>query len=303
MRIGFISLGAMGAPMASLIQQAATTPIVVHARRRESADGVLALGATWADTPAEVAAQVDIIITMLPDLPELREVTHGDDGVLSGAQEPLVLVACSTSSPAATRELAEEIFRDSDGLVRLVDAPVSGGVEGAAEGSLSIFLGGEDDAAAMAAEALAPCGKSVHLGPSGSGQVAKAANQHIVAATTVAVSEALVMAERAGLDLAQLVPLLAGGYAGSRLLDVKGKNWITHDHPSASPAKFMIKDLSFARDSAADTATPTPVLDAAHAVYRALVEAGFGDQDSSVVQEYLASASPDDERGGDSEAR
>lgn len=288
MRIGFISLGAMGAPMAALIQGAHTgQPLVVHSRRRESADAVLGLGATWASTPAHLASQVDIIITMLPDLPELREITSGKDGVLAGVRGPLVLVACSTSSPRATRALGEELAAESGGLVQLVDAPVSGGVEGAAAGTLSIFLGGQPDAANSAAAALAPCGTCVHVGPLGAGQVAKAANQHIVAATTVALGEALVMAERAGLDLATLVPLLGGGYAGSRLLEVKGQRFIEHDHSPASPAKFMIKDLSFALETAAETETETPVLKAASAVFQAMVEAGLGDLDSSGVQRYF----------------
>ena len=123
---------------------------------------------------------------------------------------------------------------------------MSGGVEGAAAGELSIFLGGSPRAGEAATAALTSCGTCAHLGPLGSGQVAKAANQLIVAATTVALGEAVVMAERAGLDLAALIPSLAGGYAGSRLLEVKGKKFIDRDHSPASPARFMIKDLRFA---------------------------------------------------------
>lgn len=292
MRIGFISLGAMGAPMAALIQRSSRAPIVVHARRKDSAQEVLDLGAHWAPTPRELASRVDVVITMLPDLPELKEVTYGDEGLLAGLGGDLTVVACSTSSPRETRELGDDLTRDSGGRIQLVDAPVSGGVEGAKEGSLSIFLGGPPRAVAQASDALSPCGTPVHLGPLGAGQVAKAANQHIVAATTVALGEALVMAERAGLELATLVPLLGGGYAGSRLLEVKGQRFIDHDHSPASPAKFMIKDLDFALSSAQDTSTQTPVLEAASGVFHSMVEAGMGDLDSSGVQAFLSSDAP-----------
>lgn len=289
-RIGFIGLGTMGAPMASLIQAArpSGSPVVVHARRQESAADLLADGALWAHSPAELARQVDVIITMLPDLPELREQLEGEQGILAGATGPLTVVACSTSSPARTRELGAEIAHRSGGMVRLVDAPVSGGVEGAAQGSLSIFIGGDEDAAAEAASALAPCGEPVRLGPLGSGQVAKAANQLIVAATMGALGEALVMAERSGLDLATLVPLLAGGYAGSRLLDLKGPRFVERDYAAASPARFMIKDLEYARDTAERTGTDAPILSAAQEMFIGMVEAGLGDLDTAGVQAFLS---------------
>jgi len=292
-RIGFIGLGAMGAPMAERIQQARppSAPLIVHARRKRSAARVLTAGAAWAETPADLAREVDVVVTMLPDLPELREVIYSG-GLLSGAQAPLAVVACSTSSPEGTRAFGAEVAKDSNGLVELVDAPVSGGVEGAAAGSLSIFLGGSPEAAGAAATALAPCGTCAHLGPLGSGQVAKAANQLVVAATIVALGEAVVMAERAGLDLATLIPILSGGYAGSRLLEVKGQKFVDHDHSPASPARFMIKDLRFALAEASATGTPAPVLQAAETVFRHMVEAGMGDLDSAGVQAYLDSVRP-----------
>lgn len=293
-RIGFIGLGAMGGPMAERIQQQrpASAPLVLHARRKESAATALRAGAVWAETPADLASRVDVVVTMLPDLPELREVIYASGGLLSGAQAPLVVVACSTSSPEETRAFGADVAKDSDSLLELVDAPVSGGIEGAAAGRLSIFLGGSPQAAQAAAAALAPCGTCAHLGPLGSGQVAKAANQLIVAATTAALGEAVVMAERAGLDLAALIPILAGGYAGSRLLEVKGQKFIDHDHSPASPARFMIKDLRFALAEASATGTPAPILQAAETVFRHMVEAGMGDLDSAGVQAYLDSVRP-----------
>ena len=292
-RIGFIGLGAMGAPMAQRIQdQRASAPLVVHARRKESATAALRAGAVWAESPADLAGHVDVVVTMLPDLPDLREVIYASGGLLSGARAPLVVIACSTSSPEETRAFGAEVAKDSRGLLELVDAPVSGGVEGAAAGDLSIFLGGSPRAAEAATAALTACGTCAHLGPLGSGQVAKAANQLIVAATTVALGEAVVMAERAGLDLAALIPSLAGGYAGSRLLEVKGKKFIDRDHSPASPARFMIKDLRFALAEAAATGTPAPVLHAAETVFRHMAEVGMGDLDSAGVQAYLDSVRP-----------
>lgn len=290
MRIGFIGLGAMGAPMATRIHSAQPpdTPLVVHARRPESAAGLLARGAVWAESAAALAARVDVVLTMLPDLPELREQLEGPSGILAGAGGPLTVVVCSTSSAAGTRELGAELAEVSGGRVTLVDAPVSGGVEGAAEGTLSIFLGGSAKSAGLAEAALAACGTAVHLGPLGSGQVAKAANQLVVAATMGALGEALAMAERSGLDLATLVPLLAGGYAGSRLLEVKGQRFIDRDYSPASPAGFMIKDLSFAQEIAAHTGTDAQVLAASQSMFTNMVAAGLGDLDTSAVLAHLS---------------
>ncbi len=295
-RIGFIGLGAMGSPMAAHIARSRRsgstggTPLGVHSRRRISAEEVLAAGGEWAGSPAALARASDVVLTVLPDLPDLEQLLDGEDGLLAGADHPLVLVVCSTSSPAGVRELGARLRNRTDGRVLLVDAPISGGVEGAREASLSIFVGGEPAPAAAAIAALGPCGRAVHLGPLGSGQVAKAANQLIVAATTAALAEALVAAERAGLDLAALVPILAGGYAGSRLLDVKGPRFVAHDHSPASPARFMIKDLRYAHEVAADTGTPSPMLDAAAGMFSAMVGAGLGDLDSAGVQAYLEQA-------------
>lgn len=260
--IGFIGLGAMGLSMATHILDSLAGSggeLLVTARRPQAAASIVESGAKWAETAADIAGRSAVVVTMLPDLPELVEVVYGDGGLLEGVSAPIVVVACSTSSPQETRQLGERLTADSGGLVSLVDAPVSGGVEGAADGTLSIFLGGEAGPVAQAGDVLNACGTCEYLGPLGSGQVAKAANQLIVAATTAALAEAMVIAERAGLDLAQLVPILGGGYAGSRLLEIKGHHFIDHDHSPASPAKFMIKDLRFAAQEADTTSTHAPM--------------------------------------------
>lgn len=287
--IGVIGLGTMGAAMAQHIAGAhADTGVLVHSRRRESAAVAEAAGAHWAATAAEVGAGCAVVLTVLPDLPELEQVLTGPDGLLAGVTTPTVLVICSTSSPAAVRRLADELRTRSGGLLHCVDAPLSGGREGATAATLSIFAGGADADVAAATRALAACGRVVHLGPLGAGQVAKACNQLIVAATTVALAESAVLAERSGLDLAALFDILGGGYAGSRLLEVKAEKLTHRDHSPDSPARLMIKDLQFVLDEAEATDTPDEHVRLLQDLYRQVVSAGLGDLDSTVVQRYLA---------------
>ncbi len=180
--------------------------------------------------------------------------------------------------------------------MRVVDAPVSGGDEGATVGTLAVMVGGAPEDVAVALPVLAATGTAVHLGPLGAGQVAKACNQMVVAATLVALSEAAVVAERAGLDVAAMFDLLAGGYAGSRVLEVKKRRFATHDHSPSGAAKFMVKDLSFATDEARSTKTATPQLDVLRAVFTDLTAQGMGDLDTAVVQAYIESLDPRRER-------
>ena len=288
--VGLIGLGAMGRPMASQLLRAARergVDLVVHSRRESSATALVADGALWAATPREVAARCDVVLTMLPDLPELAAILDGDDGLLAGLGRPTVLVVSSTSSPDGVRSLARDLADRAEGGLAVVDAPVSGGVEGAAAGTLSIMVGGGDDDVARVLPWLEALGSPVHLGPVGAGQVAKACNQLIVAATTVALGEASVIAERAGLDLGRLLDLLGGGYAGSRVLEVKKSRLVAHDHTPASPARFMIKDLAFAAAEAASTGTAVEQLPVLQRVYEELTKRGLGDLDSSVVQRYV----------------
>ncbi|MCK6210212.1 NAD(P)-dependent oxidoreductase [Georgenia sp. EYE_87] len=288
--VGLIGLGAMGRPMAAHLLRAARergVDLVVNSRRQSSAAGLVADGAHWAPTPREVAARCEVVLTMLPDLPELAEILDGDDGLLAGLAGPTVLVVSSTSSPDGVRDLARDLADRTGRRLAVVDAPVSGGVEGAADGTLSIMVGGADDDVATVLPWLEALGTPVHLGPVGAGQVAKACNQLIVAATTVALGEASVIAERAGLDLGRLLDLLGGGYAGSRVLEVKKSRLVAHDHTPASPARFMIKDLAFAAAEAERTGTAVEQLPVLQRVYEQLTEQGLGDLDSSVVQRYV----------------
>lgn len=285
--VGVLGLGVMGAPMAGHLL-AARGALHVTARRPASATELVAAGATWHGSPRELAAAVDVLVVVLPDLPDLEALLDGEDGVLAGVTGRLLVVVCSTVSPDGVRNLDARLRASTDGAVRVVDAPVSGGEEGAVAGTLSIMVGGPTDDARTALDVLAACGRAEHLGPLGAGQVVKACNQMIVAATVQALGEASVLAERSGLDVGRLLDLLGAGYAGSRVLDVKAHRFATHDHSPSGAARFMVKDLGFAAAEAERTGTSTPQLDVLRATFTALTDAGLGDADTSVVQRHLA---------------
>jgi 2-hydroxy-3-oxopropionate reductase len=285
-RIGVIGLGNMGLPM-TLNLLAAGRAVTVTGRSRDRATAALDAGAAWTATPRELAAASDVIVLMVPDLPQVEELLFGADGLVASGEEALVVV-CSSVSPVGLRELDARLDAASNGRMRLVDAPVSGGTEGAAAGTLSIMLGGSAAQAARAAAALAPCGTPVHLGPLGAGDVAKACNQLIVAATMTAIAEASVIAERAGLDLDALLTLLQGGYAGSRVLETKRERLVARDYSPTGVARFMVKDLAFAAAAADETATRAPVLEAVRGVFDDVVAAGLGDDDLAVVHRLVA---------------
>lgn len=281
--IGVLGLGAMGAPMTRRLLEAGTN--VVISSRREKPD-LVAAGATWASTPREVGAAADAVLLMLPDLPEVEEVLAGPDGLLAEAGDLLVMIG-STSSATGVRELDQRLRAGSGDRVRLLDCPVSGGQDGAEAGTLSIMVGGTDEDAALAAELLAPCGNPVHLGPLGAGEVAKACNQMVVAATILAIGEASVLAERSGLDLEQMWTLLGGGYAGSTLLRSRHRKVVDAEYSASGMAKYMVKDLSFATDVAEVTGTNAALLPALHAAFSELVEHGLGDLDMSVTRKFV----------------
>ena len=220
--VGVIGLGMMGRPMAVNILNSGAGPVHITGRSRDRYSDLVAAGAEWHDTPRSLAGAARVLLLMLPDLPQVEEVLAGPDGILASEPEDLLLIIASSSSPVGVRELGMRLARTTAGAVRVVDAPVSGGVEGAEAGTLSIMVGGEERDVADAWAVLSACGNPVHLGPLGSGQVAKACNQMIVASTILALGEAAVLAERSGLDLAELFRLLGGGYAGQ---PHPGKPW------------------------------------------------------------------------------
>ncbi|WP_217183290.1 NAD(P)-dependent oxidoreductase [Streptomyces sp. AC495_CC817] len=283
--VGVVGLGAMGRPMADRLLRA-RGELVIHARRPQPE--LLDAGAAWAETPRELASRVDVLLVMLPDLPPLEELLAGEDGLLAGDGDLLLLIG-STSSAPAVRELAARLDEQTSGRVRVVDCPVSGGVDGAEAGRLSIMLGGSPDDAAVAADVLSACGTPVLLGPLGAGEVAKACNQLVVSATILALGEATVLAERSGLDLEALWTLLGGGYAGSRLLESRKDKLVSGDDSPSGMARYMVKDLGFAADIAEATRTAPALLPALRAAFDEIVAAGLGDRDIAVTRRFIAS--------------
>jgi 2-hydroxy-3-oxopropionate reductase len=283
----------MGRPMAlKLLQSGLAASVHVYSRNRHRLETIVSAGAIADDTPRALAASCDVILSLLPDLPELRGLLDGESGIIAGVVAPTLLVISSTSGVGEVRELAAEFDQRTNGLLRVIDAPVSGGPDGAASGTLAIMAGGAPEDFARAQPILATMGNPVLLGPLGSGEVAKACNQMIVASTMLALAEATVIAERCGLDIALLLDLLEGGYAGSRMLETRKRRLVEKDYSVAGAAKYMIKDLASAHAEAQRTATTTPQLATLQAVFHDVVERGFGDQDMSVVQAYVSSLSP-----------
>lgn len=293
-RLGVWGLGAMGTPMARRLLDA-RTGLTIHARRRR--DELIEEGALWADTPRELAASCDALLVMLPDLPQLEEHLDGEDGLLAGVgPEGILLLIGSTSSPVAVQELASRLDEASSGTIRVVDCPVSGGEDGAKAGTLSIMLGGPPSDTALAAQLLTPCGTPVHLGPLGAGEVAKACNQMVVAATILALGEATELAARAGVEPATLWELLGRGYAGSRLLDSRRERLVEGDDSPSGIAEYMVKDLRFAADIAKATNTDPALLPALRDAFDEIVARGLGDRDITVTRRFTAVRSSDSTR-------
>ena len=289
--IGVVGLGSMGGPMTRRLL-AAGSRVAITARHPQPE--LTGLGAEWAATPRDLGRRAAAVLAMLPDLPQLEQVLDGPDGLLAGMLErdgETLLMIGSTSSAPQVRALADRLAAASDGRVRVVDCPVSGGEDGAAAGTLSIMLGGDAADAARAAALLAPCGTPVHLGPLGAGEVAKACNQLIVSATILALGEAAVLAERSGLDLEVLFGLLSGGYAGSNLLASRMDKLVTGDDSPSGVAEYMVKDLRFAAEAAAATGTDPVLLPTLRAAFDELVERGLGDRDIAVTRRFVSERS------------
>src|SRR5918993_5136630 len=213
-RVGFIGLGIMGGPMARNLMEAGYE-LKVHNRSLEKAEELGEAGATVAASPREVAEKSDVVITMLPDSPQVREVVAGEDGVLEGISEGALIIDMSTISPVVTEELAQAVKEKG---ASMLDAPVSGGDVGAIEGTLSIMVGGDEGDFERARPLFEVMGNTViHVGPDGAGQVVKAANQIVVALVMEAVSEALVLGAKAQVDSEKLLDVLSGGLAGNRV--------------------------------------------------------------------------------------
>ncbi len=278
--VGFVGLGSMGRPMARSLVRAGWRVVVWN--RSPSAAAELAeaeAGATVARNPAELARATPVVLTMLPDLPQVEEVLSGQDGLLAGMRQGSVLVVMGTVSPVGVRELGERLGR----------AGMSGGGDvGAEQGTLSIMAGGRPEDVARVRPLLAAMGTTIeHLGPLGAGELAKACNQIVVAATLTALSEALVLARRGGLDPRRVLGVLAGGLAGSRVLELKGDKLLARDFRRGGAAAFQHKDLGFALAAARAEGVALPLTALVDQLFGAACWNGFGDDDHSVVLRVL----------------
>lgn len=286
-RVGFIGLGVMGKPMATNLVRAGLD-VVVHSRSPAPVDELLAVGARRADAPAEVAAMTDVVITMLPDTPDVELVLFGDRGVSDGIRAGSHVIDMSTIDPSAVQRFAERLaVRD----VAMLDAPVSGGERGAIDGTLSIMVGGPEEAFERALPLLRIMGQNVtRVGDAGAGQIAKACNQLIVASTIQAVGEALVLAARAGVDPAVVREALLGGFAGSKILEVHGRRMLEGDFTPGFRAALHRKDARIVTKASEELGSPAPAFAVAAAALEALVEAGSGGLDHAALVTLLEDA-------------
>jgi 2-hydroxy-3-oxopropionate reductase len=277
-RIGFIGLGIMGRPMARHLVDAGL-PLTVHSRSRGPVDELVEAGASRAGSPSEVAAASDVVITMLPDTPDVEQVLFGPDGVASAAAAGSLVIDMSSIEPIPTRAFAERLAAQQ---VEMLDAPVSGGERGAIDAVLSIMVGGSPEAFERAAPLFAAMGKNIVLvGAAGAGQIAKACNQLVVAATIEAVAEALVLAERAGVDAAKVREALLGGFAGSKILEVHGQRMLDRAFDPGFRARLHRKDARIVLDTATEVGAPVPAFEVVARQLDELVESGGGELDHS----------------------
>ncbi|MFD9120910.1 NAD(P)-dependent oxidoreductase [Streptomyces bottropensis] len=289
--VGFVGLGAMGLPMAVNLAKAGFD-VLAWNRRGAPLDAAVADGCRAAHSPGEVAAGARTVVTMLPDLPQVRDVWACPDGLLAGLAASATtgramdtLVVMGTVSPVAVRALAEELRPHG---VRVVDAPVSGGVTGARDATLSIMAGGTQDAVEDVRPYLRAMGSTVRrMGDTGAGSLAKACNQLVVAGTLVALAEAVVLGEGGGLDPAALLEVLAGGLASSEVLAQKRHHLAESDFTPSGPARYLHKDLGFVLDSATDAGVALPLSSTVARLYAAVDDRGLGDLDNSVVLRLL----------------
>ena len=255
LKIGFIGLGLMGKSIARNILKAGF-PLTVHNRSQAAVDELVAEGAQRAASPAEVAAQVDVVFTNLPDTPDVELVVLGENGIISGAHPGLIWIDNSTIKPAAARALSQRLAEKG---VLSLDAPVSGGDVGARNGTLVVMVGGPAEALEQALPVLQAMGKTItHIGATGAGQVAKAANQIMVAAQMVAMGELLVFSQKAGVDPQKVVEAIKGGAAQCWTLDVKPPRLFAGNRTPGFKAAMQAKDLNIIMETAREYGIPLP---------------------------------------------
>jgi 3-hydroxyisobutyrate dehydrogenase len=280
MKIAFIGLGTMGIGM-SLNVLKAGHEIIVHNRTRQKEEEVAKEGAKRAESPKEAAEGAEIIITMVSDTPDVEEVVLGTNGVIHGAPQGAIVIDMSTISPAATRQMAEELGKKG---ISMLDAPVSGGPEGAQNGTLAIMVGGDAADFKKALPILEIMGKTVtHVGPIGAGQITKAINQIIISGTYLTVAEGLTLGIKAGLDMHKVIDAISGGAASSWVLHNRGVNVVNNTYPLGFRVRLHHKDLRIALDTARELDVTLPATALVAQIENGLIARGHGDDDVSAI--------------------
>lgn len=281
LRVGYIGLGLMGKSIARNILKAGF-PVVVHNRSRAAVDELAAEGAAAANSPREVAEQADIVFTNLPDSPDVEKVVLAEEnGIVAGAHEGLIFVDNSTIKPASARMIAAKLREKG---ISALDAPVSGGDVGAKNGTLTIMVGGEAGALEKVMPVLLAMGKSVtHVGEAGAGQVAKAANQIMVAAQMVAMGELLVFSKKAGVDPRKVVEAIKGGAAQCWTLDVKPPRLFEGNRNPGFKAYMQLKDMKIVLETAREYGIPISATEENTQFFQQMIEQGMGELDNSAV--------------------
>lgn len=278
MDIAFIGMGTMGAPMAINLLKAGHR-VVVHNRTRDREQVVADAGATRAVSPKAAAMDAELIITCVSDGPDVEAMMIGPEGVIHGAKVGAIAIDMSTISATVTRRIAETLEKKG---ISMLDAPISGGSEGAKNGTLSIMVGGEASDVAKAMPAFQAMGKTItHVGSSGAGQLTKAINQIIIAGTYWGIAEGMAMGLKAGLDMEKVVQAVGGGAAGSWGLTNRSGNMLKNEYPLGFRTRFHRKDLNIALEAARELGVPLPIAAYVEQVETGLIARGYGDEDLS----------------------
>lgn len=280
MKVGYIGLGIMGKPCVLNLLKAGYE-VTVWARRKESAVPLLVAGAHWVDSPAQLAASVDVLVSNVSDTADVETVLLGEHGAVHGARSGLVCVDMSTISPMGARDIAARLAASG---IDFLDCPVSGGEVGAINGTLTIMVGGKASALEKARPVLAAMGKTItHIGDSGAGQVAKACNQIAVGVGVAAVAEVMKLAKACGVDPAPVREALLGGFASSRVLDIHGQRMIDDNYAPGFKAKLHQKDMGIVLETAQALGIRLPEAERVAGLIDQLVANGEGELDSSAI--------------------
>ena len=280
LKIGYIGLGLMGKSIARNILKAGF-PLVLQNRSRGPVEELVSEGAKPAASPAEVAAQVDVVFTNLPDSPDVEQVALGEEGIIEGAHAGLIFVDNSTIKPATARKIADVLAERG---VMCLDAPVSGGDIGARQGTLAIMVGGPAQAFERVRPVFQATGKTItHVGEAGAGQIAKAANQIMVAAQMVAMAELLIFAQKAGADPRKVTEAIRGGAAQCWTLDVKPPRLFAGNRLPGFKAYMQAKDLGIVLDTARQYGIPLPATGVHAQLFYAMLEMGMAELDNSAI--------------------